>query len=66
MGEKVAILAEKVAILGEKVVRLRQKSGQNGTRMPSNDARRNLQSNAPHESFWDALGLGIEPFLCFT
>ena len=30
--------------------------------MPSNDVRRNLQSNAPHESFWDALGLGIEPF----
>ena len=30
------------------------------------DARRNLLSNALTKSFWDALGLGIEPFLCFT
>ena len=33
--------------------------------MPSNDARGDLQSNGLHESFWDALGLGIRPFLCF-
>ena len=34
--------------------------------MPSNDARRNLEPSSFNESFWDALGLGIEPFLCFT
>ena len=34
--------------------------------MPSNDARRNLLSNALTKSFWDALGLGIQPVLCFT
>ena len=34
--------------------------------MPSNDARRNLLSNALTKSFWDALWLGIRPFLCFT
>ena len=33
--------------------------------MPSNDARRNLEPSSFNESFWDALGLGIEPFLCF-
>ena len=51
LDEEVAILGEKVAILGENVGRLRKKSCQNGMRMPSKDARRNLQSNAPHESF---------------
>ena len=34
--------------------------------MPSNDARRNLLPNRAIESFWDALWLGIQPFLCFT
>ena len=32
--------------------------------MPSNEARRNLLPNEPIESFWDALWLGIQPFLC--
>ena len=33
--------------------------------MPSNEARRNLLPNEPIESFWDAMWLGIQPFLCF-
>ena len=34
--------------------------------MPSNEVRRNLLPNEPIESFWDAMWLGIQPFLCFT
>ena len=34
--------------------------------MPSNDAQRNLLRNRVIESFWGALWLGIEPFLCFS
>ena len=30
----------------------------------ANDRKLNLLSNGAVESFWDALGLGIEPFLC--
>ena len=33
--------------------------------MPSSDVRRNLQPNGLNESFWDAVGLGIQTFLCF-
>ena len=30
-----------------------------------NSAKLNLLPNEPIESFWDALWLGIQPFLCF-
>ena len=33
--------------------------------MPPNDREFNLLSNGAVESFWDALWLGIEAFLCF-
>ena len=32
--------------------------------MPSNEARCNLLPNRAIVSFWDALWLGIQPFLC--
>ena len=34
------------------------------SRIP-NDRKLNLLSNGAVESFWDAVWLGIEPFLCF-
>ena len=33
--------------------------------MPSNECPRDLLPNERFESFWDALWLGIGPFLCF-
>ena len=33
--------------------------------MYSNEVRRNLLSNERLDTFWDALWLGIRPFLCF-
>ena len=54
-----------LCILTKKVAILMQKSCQNGMRMLSNDARTNLQPDAPQESFWDALGL-VKAFSCDT
>ena len=45
---------------------LRNSETQNPYLASPNDRELNLLSNGPIESFWGAMWLGIQPFLCFT
>ena len=45
--------------------KLRNSETQNRDLASPNDRELNLISNGPIESFWGALWLGIQPFLCF-